>query len=178
MSEADGFMCASNLNANPPCVLARQEGRNFVFYSLDPTQGKGGRLGKIEVSHPEPAYWTNSAWNLSPDGSSLALVDARYKAQIEVLTLTNGKWREIATDSGAGDPRSVAWAADGKSLFMNYVTPDSFNLLHVALDGKMTLLHSGDRGQYFDKPIPSPDGKYLAFQTVTFDANVWIIDNF
>jgi len=38
-------------------------------------------------------------------------------------------------------------------------------------------LQNGHR-QWLENPLPSPDGKYLAFQGQTWDSNVWLIDNF
>jgi hypothetical protein len=34
------------------CVLGQQEGKDFVFYSLDPVRGRGQQLGTIEASLP------------------------------------------------------------------------------------------------------------------------------
>ena len=34
------------------------------------------------------------------------------------------------------------------------------------------------RGGRFDYPIPSPDGRYLAFTVVTYESNAWLLENF
>ena len=57
-------------------------------------------------------------------------------------------------------------------------TADSFNLLHVTLAGKVQLLLRNGRSQWLHCPLPSPDGKYLAFSTQTWDGNVWMVENF
>ncbi len=55
---------------------------------------------------------------------------------------------------------------------------DSFSLLHVTTAGKIeSLLHNGHT-QWICCPLPSPDGKSLAFRALTFDSNVWMIDDF
>jgi hypothetical protein len=51
-------------------------------------------------------------------------------------------------------------------------------LLHVTLAGKVQpLLRNGHR-QWMISPLPSPDGKWLAFQAQTYDSNVWLLGNF
>jgi hypothetical protein len=56
--------------------------------------------------------------------------------------------------------------------------PDSFNLLHVTLSGKVKPLLRNGRGQWMQNPLPSPDGRYLAFNAETWDSNVWMLENF
>jgi len=144
----------------------------LVFYSLDPISGKGPELGKIQVSDTGPMFWA-----LSPDGSQVALVDrVEYKGQIEVLTLSNRTWRPVAVEPGWGFLHSIAWAADGKSLFATSWLPGSSNLLHVSPAGKVTPLLRTRPWMF--TPLPSPDGKYLAYGGWTVDSNVWILEGF
>jgi hypothetical protein len=28
------------------------------------------------------------------------------------------------------------------------------------------------------RPLPSPDGKYLAYEGITNDSNIWVLENF
>jgi Tol biopolymer transport system component len=157
------------------CVLRQEEGKEWAFYSLDPIRGKGEQLGKIES--PAGFY---GGWNVSPDGSRLAVVRGvvKYKGRIEVLTLSDRAWREVSVEPGWGLLQSIAWAADGNGFFVTSWLPDSFNLLHVKLDGKVKPLLRNGRRQWMFNPLPSPDGKYLAFQAQTYDANVWMLEGF
>jgi len=159
------------------CVLRQQEGKDSVFYSLDPVRGKGEQLGKIET---DPVSFTG--WNVSPDGAHLALVKAgqeRYKARIELLGLRDGAWRELLVDPRWGTLQSVAWARDGNSLFASFWgPPDSYNLLHITFDGRTTALLPDGRRQSMTSLLSSPNGKYLAFQAHTIDSNVWMLENF
>jgi len=45
----------------------------------------------------------------------------------------------------------------------------------VPLDGETRLLYKG--GYYVENPVPSPDGRYLAFGEVTLESNAWVIEN-
>ena len=77
-------------------------------------------------------------WNVSPDASSVAVVDElKYKERIEVLTLSDRAWHEVSVEPGWGLLQSIAWAADGKGFFATSWLPDSFNLLHITLDGEV-----------------------------------------
>ena len=167
------FSCSSNAKASSPCVLGLIEAKDLVFYSVDPLQGKGRQLGRIEV------FGAYEDWGLSPDGSRLALVDAdKYEGRIELLTLADGTWHELAVKPKREHLQSIVWAADGKSFFATTYAPDSYNLLHITLGGDaQTVLHNDGR-QWLVSPLPSPDGKYLAFDAQTWDSNIWLIDNF
>jgi hypothetical protein len=55
---------------------------------------------------------------------------------------------------------------------------DSFNLLYVTLAAKVKLLFRNSAREWMHKPIPSPDGKYLAYEGSTEDGNAWLLENF
>lgn len=71
---------------------------------------------------------------------------------------------------------SVAWSADGKSLFVGSFSPTGTYLLHVSMNGQAQIIRKS--GLWIDRPLPSPDGRYLAFGEVTSNQNAWMIDNF
>jgi eukaryotic-like serine/threonine-protein kinase len=165
------FFCPQKVGV--PCVLNAWEGKSLLFYALDPARGKGDQLGKIDVDR----HWA-VGWALSPDGRQLAVVDHSHKERIEILDFSNRSWREIAVEPGWGDYQSLAWAADGKGFFVTTFLPESFNLVHVTLSGKVQLLLNNAHRQWMTRPRPSPDGKHLAFQAQTWDSNVWLLENF
>ena len=166
------FRCP--LKPGSPCVLIEQEGKQATFYSLDPVRGRGDRLATIDVGS---SLWFNA--EVSPDGSRLALVDPhKHHGRIEVLTLSSRDWRELSPEPGWGDFQSIAWAADGKGFFVTSWLPESFNLLHVTLAGKVNPLQRNGHRQWMVNPLPSPDGKYLAYQAETRDSNVWMLEGF
>jgi serine/threonine protein kinase/Tol biopolymer transport system component len=171
-SEVDAFSCPHK--AGHYCVLGQKAGKSLVFYSLDPIHGKGGSLNQIEIDSSGAFY----SWQVSPDGSQLALVDVSHKNRIEVLNLSSKTWHEIVMEVGSGLNQTVAWAADGQGFFLTTLLPESFNLVHVTLSGKVHRLLSNTRKQWMTLPLPSPDGKHLAFQAQTWDSNVWLLQNF
>jgi hypothetical protein len=69
---------------------------------------------------------------------------------------------------------SVAWARDGKALFVTAFASKGAPLLRVALDGDTRMLYRGLK--YVENPVASPDGRYLAFGEMTVDGNAWILN--
>ena len=119
-------------------------------------------------------------WNVSPDGSRLAVVrgEDKYKGRIDVLTFADRAWREVPVEPAWGLLQSIAWTAGGNGFFVTSNLADSKNLLHVTLSGKVQPLLHYDRRQWMINPLPSPNGKYLAFQALTWDSNVWMLEGF
>jgi Tol biopolymer transport system component len=175
-SGVGAFYCASNPKAVVPCVLAMQEGKELAFYSLDPVLGQGNRLGTIQVS----SLVGNASWTVSSDGSRVVLVDEdKYSGRIELLDLLAGTRSEVSLDPGAGRLESVTTSADGRSFFVTTLVGGSSRLALVTPSGKVKfLLSSEGLRQFASSPMPSPDGKYLAFQAHTRDSNLWMIDSF
>lgn len=155
-----------------PCVLSGKDKENLVFYAFDPVRGKGNLLGKIEIDED-----SNFGSAISPDGSRLAAFDHSHKNRIELLTLSNRAWHEIDVEPGWGLIQSLAWTPDGKGFFLTTWLQKSFNLIHVTQSGKVKLLLNS-QWQWMTGPLPSTDGRYLAFEALTWDSNVWLLENF
>jgi hypothetical protein len=47
-------------------------------------------------------------------------------------------------------------------------------LLRISLDGGTELLYRSP--YYLENPVPSPDGKHLAFGEMSGEADAWVID--
>jgi hypothetical protein len=70
-------------------------------------------------------------------------------------------------------PEYIAWAPDGEGLFAT--TPQE--ILRITTAGKVNIAMHNDRAQWPAVPLPSPDGKHLAFQAQTYDFNAWTMEN-
>jgi len=164
------FWCPPNPGAG--CVLVQTEGKEYVFYRLDPTRGKGERLGAIEGWHPV---------SLSPDGERIALLTQNgHRPTIHLLTIVDHKWRELSLEPG-WDMTALEWAADGKGFFMTAAQPRWHHrsaVLYVTLAGKINPLLLTPDFPTLRNLHPSPDGKFLAFEAYGWDSNVWMLDNF
>jgi DNA-binding winged helix-turn-helix (wHTH) protein/Tol biopolymer transport system component len=171
-SEASDTDVACPVNPSYDCVLNEWEGSSLVFYSFDAKRGKGHRLAKLGVDK----QWAVD-WAVSPDGSQVAVIDHSHNDRIEVLNLSDRTWREISVEPGWEIFQSIAWAAQGRGFFISGQSPESFNMIHVALSGKVQVLLSNPIRQWMHRPRASSDGKYLAFQAETADSNVWVLEN-
>ena len=97
-----------------------------------------------------------------------------------MLSLSDRAWHEVPVETGWGALQLIGWAADGKGFYVTPGPPD-FNLLYVTLAGKVKPLLPKARRLWVIEMVgalPSPDGKYLAFQAHTRDSNVWMLENF
>ncbi len=154
-----------------PCVLAENENRKEItFTAFDPVQGKKNQIAVVPRKSGAPV-----PWDLSPDGSQLAI--AFYDenlGDLQILPVAGGTaekkplkdWNRLI---------AVAWAADGKSLFVASFSSRGTAVLHVAPSGEVKQLF---------KPVwdilslnPSPDGRNLAIGAVVTNANAWTIPN-
>jgi WD40 repeat protein len=153
------------------CVLSQVEGNDNVFYALDLFKGKSAKLGRVQQGHFGP-----EAWALSADSSRIASVTD--EGHIKLFSLQSRAWGDITLDRPWKRLLAIAWASDGRSLFAVHWLANTYDLLHVSLDGRVTvLLHKG-RWDYVHGLFPSPDGKYLAFEGGSFDGNLWMLENF
>ena len=156
------------------CVLQMLGGKNgddILFYTVDPIRGKGDLLGSIQIPDLHVV-----GWSLSPDGSEISVLG--HKDRIDILDLYTRAWHDINVQPGWGDFQSVAWDAEEQGFFLTTVLPQSFNLIHVGINGKVQPLLNNAHRQWFFQPLPSPNGRYLAFQAQTTDSNVWLLENF
>src|SRR5262249_46218846 len=115
-------------------------------------------------------------WDLSPDGSQLAFGEFKSEENdfITLLTLRDGKMRRLQL-VGQSALSSVSWAAGGRGLFATTKRREGSDLLHIGLDGKITMLRE-ETGRVFVSPRPSPNGRHLAYAVRTTDSNVWLLE--
>jgi Tol biopolymer transport system component len=115
-------------------------------------------------------------WDLSPDGSSVAIVDLdERKDNIRLVELEDGSARSIAV--GPSERLSgISWSADGRGWFVTSFSLRGAAIFHVGLDGTISKLLTTNSNLM--APLASPDGKNLAFSTSTYNSNAWIIENF
>jgi serine/threonine protein kinase len=166
------YHCGSMPSAR--CVLGEIKSAQYVFSILDPVEGKGEEIQRVNVQF-------NPNWSLSPDGNKIVIADGdANKSGVRILTLDDHKvvalalqgwkWRYI---------QSVAWSADGSHLFATAYTGKSFVLFSIDPRGNMQeLAEVPDGDAWLYNPLPSPDGHYLAYMKRTYESNVMMLENF
>jgi len=162
------FRCPTHAAA--ACVLAEADDKQVVFTAFDPAQGRKNELAKVQTN---PHH---TSWDLSPDGTRVALSEYDFKAgDIQVITLAGGASQKLSVTPWA-QLAGVAWTADGKALFMASFSSRGTTILRTGLDGhaKVLLKSSWD----IPSVVPSPDGRYLALGVMIANANVWTVPSF
>jgi Tol biopolymer transport system component/predicted Ser/Thr protein kinase len=166
-------MTCTNRAANL-CIYSAQteDGRSRIVTAFDPVAGKGKELLRIPTE--AGARYTDA---ISPDGSLVAYEKMDWTAdQVHFLPLRGGQARTV-TLKGYTNLDSLDWAPDSKSVFVSTLGPSGATLLHIDLNGNVQpIWHQPQPIQTWG--IPSPDGRHLAMDAVSEDANVWMIDNF
>ncbi|HEV2491022.1 MAG TPA: protein kinase [Candidatus Acidoferrales bacterium] len=156
------------------CILSEhpQDRKYISFMAVDPLKGLGRELARFDT---DPGAHALYSWDLSPDGTRIAIVN-NQEARIRILSLQGQSSRDI-TVQGRDSLQFVAWAADGRGLFITSAIPRGYALLHVDLQGNSRVLwqQSGGLGPY---AVPSPDGRHLAIDGWTLASNFWLMENF
>jgi serine/threonine protein kinase len=152
------------------CAIAERSAdrRHLVFTAFDPVEGLGQKLAEY-ATEPMSDY----EWHLSPDGTRIA-IPRNHEGRIDIVWL-NGRASQQITVKGWSTLTGAVWAADGKSLFV-YTSKDRGSvLLKVDEQGNARVLWTYQDISY---TVPSPDGRHLAIQVMTQDANLWMMENF
>ena len=154
------------------CVLGYVDADEYVFMSFEPLSGAAAELTRI--AHRAP--FTN--WDLSPDGSMVAVVHNDDNL-VRLVELASGRESLLQVD-GWSSFEYVSWSADGSGLFLNagFATAAIDRpLLRVDLDGEVHVLRQRPN-EWHVYPVASPDGRYLAFASMPFHGNAWLIEGF
>ncbi|WP_161570938.1 winged helix-turn-helix domain-containing protein [Granulicella sibirica] len=150
------------------CVVRESLGNSeLVYYALDPLKGMGQELART----PWHAILLGD-WGVSPDGSTVAVVDHdTVHPGVKLLRLGTSplQARDIPL-AGFGTPLGAGWAADGRSLYVQCRTDDGFQLLDLDLRGAAKVLRKSTVPLW---AIPSRDGKKIAFPGYSTSDNVW-----
>src|SRR6266498_1790110 len=139
-------------------ILVLKDG---AFTQIDPVTGNvvTGNGVELPVAHPVSDF----AW--SPDGMDLAYATHGH---VQVVGVATGGSREIMSRTGHC---SLAWSPDGSRI-------------SVAHDGMLELIdpEGGNRSTLVElpgiiaQPTWSPDGERIAFQVVSDERSLYVID--
>ena len=146
----------------------------MIITSFDPVKGRGPELSRFDIDPDLDLNVDNLLWNISPDGTRL--VAARGpEGPIQIRSLLGGPTQVIRA-KGLNRMRLLAWAADGKALFVTNVTNSGGEILHLDLKGNAKVLWKCNSARCFGGP--SPDGRHLAIYDWKLSANMWLMENF
>jgi Tol biopolymer transport system component len=145
--------------------------RRVRFTAVDPVKGQGRELTAVAAD-----LGTSYSWDLSPDGSQIALVkNDPAEGRVRFLSLAGQAPRDLVVE-GQNNFSSVDWSTDSKALFIARRDNLKGELLRLDLTGRAVLLWT--QGHFFPRGIPSPNGQWIAIRSGTADSNVWMLENF
>jgi Tol biopolymer transport system component/tRNA A-37 threonylcarbamoyl transferase component Bud32 len=165
----DTFPRIADFRCSPagPCSVTenRADGPGRVVFELDLQKGKGREIYRdsdVFAGAPTP----------SPDGTLLATV-SRTKILLRSFR-TGAVVREIQVRD-ATQIMTLDYAPDGRGFYAGEFRPTEARQLYVDLSGRSTLLWR-QPGRAIIWAVPSPDGRNLALQMHTTDANVYMVE--
>ena len=156
------------------CLVAEQadDQKQLVFTAFDPIKGRGREVTRIAT---QPGFGYN--FDLSPDGSLIALSFPAGENRIRLLPLAGGEPRDLVIKGLYGFSSGPDWAPDGEGFYVGSSSPRSGTLLYIDLNGHASALWE-QKGSFQTWGVPSPDGRHLAIMGYTVDSNVWMLENF
>lgn len=152
------------------CVVGQIVRNRFIFSRIDLSTGALREVAQTEHRIP----FTN--WDLSPDGKRIGVVHNDDNT-IMILGLDKDERNRIVNVRGWSNFEFVAWTADGSGFFINagYARAESFPvLLRVDLEGRARVLRQ-QPSEWHVTPVASPDGRFVAFASMSFHGNAWLI---
>jgi Tol biopolymer transport system component len=164
------FRCAAR---HKRCLLSEVDRKNneLVLTTFDPVRGRMGEMLRLAADSG-----TSPAWDLSPDGATIAVVDLdERKHQVRLIDLETGSGRIIAANRSMR-VSGVSWSGNGDALFLTGSSVRGTALLRASLSGAVAELWTTTA--MLARPLASPDGKHLAFASASHNSNAWMIENF
>ena len=73
--------------------------------------------------------------------------------------------------------QEIVWRPDGPGFFLVAVSPRGQSIGFLEPGGRIHALRVEESAELLS-PVPSPDGRWLAFGRLTKQGNVWAVDNF
>ena len=145
-----------------PCIVMETIGPDKIISEVDVTKGKGRELFRFAAPGP-PAR--------SPDG---IWVYVAGPGRIQILDTAERPKRMVSVKGGM-ILQSIEWAADSSGWFV--ASQEGSTLYFVDLSGRTKTIYTQPPASLLWS-VPSPDGKYLAIMSSTFESNLWSITSF
>jgi Tol biopolymer transport system component len=116
-----------------------------------------------------------SRFAVSPDGKQVAVVD--NSPSVTLVDLATGSSRSMTTTPGGTMLQSVEFSPDGQTLLISGTGfgAIAFGIVGVDLNGRGSLLQTS-QDAWLTTPRVSPDGRHLAFESISHDSDVWLLE--
>jgi eukaryotic-like serine/threonine-protein kinase len=157
------------------CMIAERSAdrKQLIFTAFDPVKGRGAELTRFDIDAN-----ADYSWDLSPDGSRIALHSHSERHRIHVFSLTGGREsQDVALKGWNLGEYGLDWTADGKGLYLSSPIHGGVALLYVDLQSDAHVIWEQEGG-FATWGVPSPDGRHLAMPGDIQNSNIWMIQNF
>jgi serine/threonine protein kinase/WD40 repeat protein len=150
-----------------------EERKHLTITSFDPLRGRTQVLYAADSERID-------LWDLTLDGSELAISRWLRDTPIRLVSLANGASREIVVK---GHVYSMVWSADAKGLYCGTGSPyvrstGGLTLLYVDIKGRANTIWQQKGGWGFTVGVPSRDGRRLAMMGASPESSAWLIEGF
>jgi len=174
--EARGYFVHScSTHPGGPCVVAERtpDRKELIFTTFDPLKGRGPKVATLETDTHRDWY----GWNLSPDGSRLAVLPGREpNNDLRIFSVPGGAARDLIVEGWRGFT-AVNWLADGRGMIISAQSAQGTTLVCVDLEGNAHALmeQRASPGSY---AVASRDGRHLAISADAINSNIWMMEDF
>ena len=177
----DGHRCSRR--AGGLCVLGERsaDGKQLELYSFDPSKGisqddaGAGHSRELFSAEVQPGH--RIRWDLSPDGTRLAIAESDGRETRIRFVSTDGRRISEAKVRGVNSINSMDWSADDRTLFASSRMPEGIALLQIDLLGNSRVIER-ESSAYQSWAIPSPNGKRVAILMAKSTTDLWMAENF
>ena len=166
------YSCAREVNR---CVVVEEVDGKQILTTFDPVKGRGEKLPALDYPKFEKGI-------LSPQGRLIERMKSGPEGlHVRIRSLTGGAVEEITFKNLTYSYSFFGWSLDGKGIYLQeFFSPGSPKAVYAGLDGHSQVFwkHGTSPGYSLEYLTPSPNGRYLAFNTTTYESNAWMMENF
>lgn len=125
------------------------------------------RIALIGIDGSDPRFITsedeiNFAPSWSPDGKQIAYVGGPFANDVYVMDSDGSNPRLISDEPSK--VQNVRWSPDGGTLYFDSEAGGKFQVYAINADGSnRRQISSGTANWGYERPVPSPDGKLIAY---------------
>jgi hypothetical protein len=148
------------------CVLGATEGKEQVFYEVDPIKGRGRRLAALRG----PTPWS---WELSPDGARVVV--AHREDAVRVLELASGTVHDLLRDP-AGVVTRIAWIGNTGAVLLAIAHVFKMEIRRIDVSGKPATVWSTSTGERIHDFHVRDDGAAIEFSTNAWSRSFWLLE--
>jgi len=156
------------------CVFSEVVWNQLRFAEFDVETGPGRELMRIDAEGT-PGFID---WDLSPDGSRIALPLEGSQSIVRILNLETTEVANKEIRPGC-TLQFASWRPDGQAVFVTAMCAgeNQYKLFLSELEGSTHLLMESPN-EWIGNPVVSPDGRRLAFSIKSQTVDVWLLEGF